>query len=187
MAKGEFQQKTPKGKAGEIIVAGESIDLDAITDLYVTQQASQIDVYVPIGDQILSLKFNRYPRQSEYRALLRDAADFYRGLPAFGTPAQTGHAWAAFWPMDAQEYVDAYMVSNLSLEPKIAIETALKWLAHPNLISTILDQVETASKTVATVTLATLIDAKKKNWSEVASGVTSSEPASESPGDSPTN
>jgi len=185
VAKGEFQAKPKPGVAGDVIVAGESVNLDAITDLYITHQAAVIEVFVPIGDSILSLKFNRYPRQSEYRALLRDAADFYRGLPSFGSDAQKGHPWAAFWPMDAQEYVDAYMVANLSLEPKIAIETALKWLAHPNLISSILDQVETASKTVATVTLATLIDAKKKSWREAASGETSLESASKQSDDSP--
>lgn len=184
--KGEFQP-VAKPEASSVIVAGEKVDLDAITNHYITTRAMVIDVFIPVpGAGIQAFKFKPYPRQSEYQAMLQTAADFYRGLPAYGSDTQKAHEWADFWPMDAQEYLNAFVISTLSIDPKISIQVALVWLAHPNLVSTIIDQIEKDSHTVQEATYAVLVEAKKNAWSEVASGETQPISVSES-GGSPAN
>jgi hypothetical protein len=144
-----------------VIVAGQDIDVEKLTAAY-TDIPDQIEVILPLGPgEAAKLLFRPIPRRAELDTIIREASSFYRGISK-----QSGvktHPWHEFWPQSLQEYLDAKLLAELSVEPKLPIETTLKWNRNAAMVRSIMEQLETASKTVATQWLAALTEEKKSD------------------------
>jgi len=146
---------------GLVILGGAEVNLDLLTETY-TDIPDQVEVLLPIsGGEVYKLLFKPLPRRSELDASARDAQRFYQTLSK--QAGNKSHPWASFWPQTFQEYLDASILAELSIEPKLPIETTLKWMRNPSMVRAIMEQIETASKTVATRWLATLTEEKKSD------------------------
>ena len=141
-----------------IIVAGDEVDLNRLTQHYTTMP-DVIEVHLPIGPgEVYKLTFKPLPNRAELDASLRHHGAFFKKQKKTDV-----HPWAPFWPQNAQEYVDAALIAELSIEPKIAVETALQWMRNPSMVRAIMEQIEVGSKTVATQWLVAMTEEKKSD------------------------
>lgn len=166
----------------EIFLAGDQIDLAKITAQY-CEIPETVEVTVPVGDRICLMKFKPMPRRAEYDAMVKHHIGYFNQLPKVGTPAHKAHEWEKFWPQSANEYVEAATIAELSVDPKITVETALVWLSNPTLTKNIIDQLEMKSKTVYASWQVAGMELQKKTLKQTRLEGTSSESAS-STGDS---
>ena len=144
-----------------VIVGGQELDLDRLTSVY-TDIPDEVEVLLPIGPgEAAKLVFRPIPRRSELDQIVSEARQFFKGL-AKGCPSKS-HPWADRWPQSFQEYLDARILSDLSVSPKLTIETTLAWQRNAAMVRSIMEQLEVASKTVATQWLATLTEEKKSD------------------------
>lgn len=144
-----------------VTVGGQDLDLEKLTAAY-TEIPDQIEVLLPIGaGEIAKLIFRPLPRRAELDNLVREAQAFYKTMSK--AASAKGHPWHGFWAQSLQEYIDAKLLSELSVEPKLPIETTLKWQRNAAMVRSIMEQLEVASKTVATQWLATLTEEKKSD------------------------
>lgn len=183
MASGEFSSTPQTGddKVGDVHIGGQAVDVDSLITQSFINRNPIVEVAIPCDDgKVVLRKFKTYPRRSEYEALLEHAGKLYRGLPAYGSVEQKAHPWADKWPQGPQEFVEAFLVSSLAIEPNMPIETALIWLAHPTLIPEIVARIEGESKTLDRMWLANAIMAKKKNLTETESANSASGSVGES-------
>lgn len=181
---------TGEGKKPESVIettlkiGTDSVDLADITSCYASIEA-KVEVYVPLPDgRTLTLEFEPLPRRKEYDALLRRGSEIYQTLPKIGSAGYEAHSWKDFYPQDVQEFIEAFVIAELSLSPKIPLETALVWLANPNLVKNMVDQIESQSKTIGTIWIASLTEAKKKSLSLLSETAGSPELASDEQTDS---
>lgn len=151
--KGEF------GPEEEPIV--QPTDLDQITAEY-CERPNVVEVKVPLRDRVVTLTFNPMPRRKEYDAMVAHHVDQFNKLPK-AKDAKRSHEYADFFPQSAGEYVEAAFISELSIEPKIALTTALKWLANPTMTKSIIEQIEQQSKTVAAIWQINAVESQKKS------------------------
>lgn len=144
-------------------IGTDSVDLADITKCY-AQVESKVEVYVPLPDgRTLTLEFEPLPRRKDYDALLRRGTEIFQTLPPIDSAGYNTHPWKEFFPQDVQEFVEAFVIAELSVNPKIPLETALVWLANPNLVKNIVEQIESQSKTIGTIWIASMAEAKKKS------------------------
>lgn len=144
-----------------VIVGGQDIDLEKLTAAY-TEIPDLIEVLLPIGaGEAAKLTFRPLPRRAELDNLVREAQAFYKTMSK--SASVKSHPWHGFWAQSLQEYIDAKILSELSVEPKLPIETTLKWQRNAAMVRSIMEQLEVASKTVATQWLATLTEEKKSD------------------------
>lgn len=154
-----------------VILAGQEIDVDALTKRF-TDVPDQVEVLLPAGPgEMVKLIFRSLPRKSEADLILSEARRYYNAHLAKGCPGKV-HPWAEFWPQSLQEYVDARLIADLSVDPVLPIETTLKWQRNPTMVRSIMEQIEAQSKTVATQWLVAMTEEKKSD-----SGSTSSDAA----------
>ena len=141
-----------------VIIGGQELDLDRLTATY-TDIPEACEVHLPIGPgEVAKLTFKPLPRRSETDQMVRAHSEFYRKLKK-----AANHPWYAFWPETAQEYIDAAVLSELSVEPKLPIETTLKWQRNAAMVRAIMEQIEIQSKTVATQWIIAMTEEKKSD------------------------
>lgn len=150
-----------------VILAGQEIDVDLLTKTY-TDIPDEVEVIVGLTTGTAAkLTFRTFPRKSELDQIISDARQFFKGL-AKGCPSKN-HPWADRWPQSLQEYLDAKLLSELSVAPKLSIETTLVWQRNASFVRDIMTQIEVASKTVPTHWLTVLMDEKKSEDNQTGS------------------
>lgn len=180
MATGEGgkDQRIGAKDAGKVVFAGLEADLDAIDEEFFVRP-DRLEITLPLsGGTAHTLYFKPYPRKSEFDAIIDHAREQYQDLPDPKAEQFANHPWQGIWPQSPQEFAECVLIHELSLEPKISMERALKWACNGPVFAHILNELERGSKTIKSVWEASLAEAQKKSLSTTSGEDSSSEPAS---------
>lgn len=137
----------------------EAVDLDAIILKY-SPSDEPLLIILPGGE---ALTFKIPTRKSELDSFLQDAARWYGKLPDWDSEAGRSHMFGEHLPRSAAEAIDAFMISEFSVEPKFEQLDALKLLRAPWLVREIVSRINDHNKTMDAMWTKAALDAAKKN------------------------
>lgn len=96
-------------------------------------------------------KFKTWKTLDEYDEFLQRAANWYGKLPEPGTPQAATHPFCEHLPASWAEGYKAFMVHELSVEPKFEQLDALRLLKAPHLMNEWRRAIEHAARTISAV------------------------------------
>ncbi|MCW5943314.1 MAG: hypothetical protein KIS66_13865 [Fimbriimonadaceae bacterium] len=135
-------------------------DIERLIEEY-TPEPGPFPVVLPKGEV---LTFRPISRHGEWERLKERAAGWVRDLPKPGE--DVGHPFEGLVPEDAGDAFVAYLIAELSVEPKIGLRDALRMLRAPMLADHVYQSIRSASKELDMVRLADRVEASKKKRAE---------------------
>jgi hypothetical protein len=119
------------------------------------------------GDE---LEFKSCGSYSEYRSLERSAGQWAADFQAYPGSKAAGLAPFKDWvhlPTSQEEAVAAFIISELSVEPKLGIGDACALLKAPLLVDFLLKSIRIAHRDASMMSLSAGVDAEKKDLEEM--------------------
>lgn len=120
---------------------------------------------IPLGEGD-TLEFRSCGSYGEYRSLERSAGEWARDFPAYSgskvaeLPPYSG--WAHL-PTSQEEAVAAFIISELSVQPKLGIGDACALLKAPLLVDLLLKSIRLAHRDASMMVLGSGVEAEKKD------------------------
>lgn len=147
----------------------KQIDIDELISSYgVSEEPLVVDL--PNGEQ---LKFRVPTTLADARGVLKRAVAWFNTLP---DTHESAHPFAGILPKNREEAVDAFLISEFSLEPRISQKQALTMVAKaPWLAFSLSQAIRTHWKDMETLWMARAAEEAKKNLSETNGEDSSSE------------
>ncbi len=136
-----------------------TFNIDSFVESYAPSE-STFELPLPGGEV---LTFRILQSYADLQTFKQAASNWYSKLPkAVGKE----HPFYGRLPQNASDAMAAFTISELSVEPKLEHLDALKILAAPWLVETILSAIDTHNKALSKLWEAKAVDAAKKNFSE---------------------
>lgn len=126
-----------------------------------TPEDRPIEVILPEGEV---LQFRPLRSHGDLKNLLDRATEFARNLRDPVHPAS--RRFTDVMPETAEDMILAYMIAELSMEPKFDQRTAMQLMRAPWLVRHIRDTMDLANKSMLALALAAAVEEAKKNSSE---------------------
>lgn len=130
-------------------------DIEKLIEDY-TPEPGPFPVVLPKGEVLTFRPFGDY---GEFEALKKRAVSWYRSIA--DDPA---HPYAELLPATPEGAVAAFVIAELSAEPRISQRDALRLLKAGPLVDHIVNTIEERSRTVSAIALKAAIDRELGNF-----------------------